>query len=448
MTIIFWIFTLLIMLAPLPFGMVYEMSQSIFTFLIFLMAIILCIYQAANRSISVVSVKHVAWESVAFFMVIGWAIVQILPITPAELHHPLWEEAERTLDLRGNGMISLAPGAGFFSLMRLSTYAGVFWIAMQLGRDRIQAKNFFDFFVLAGVLYAVYGIVMNFEGFQKILWAHKESGFVTGTLVNRNNFATYIGLALLCSVGAYLFRFREITHGLTGRDRIVFFLQTAFVKGMLRLSSIIILLGSLLMSLSRAGITFSLLSLGILFLLYLSLRSKHRVLYGPMTAILILALIIVISFNGDKFFQRISETTLKHDFRLKAYEQIWQAIQSAPIMGFGLGSFEQAFPFYADIETSQLTRAHNDWLEIIFELGWPGALLWFSLLTGLVLRCFWGVFRRERDHLYPLVGCCAGLLVGLHSFVDFSLQIPAIAASFAALLGIGVAQSYSSREFM
>jgi O-antigen ligase len=101
---------------------------------------------------------------------------------------------------------------------------------------------------------------------------------------------------------------------------------------------------------------------------------------------------------------------------------------------------------YADIETSQLTRAHNDWLEMIFELGWPGALLWFSALTALVLRCFLGVFRRERDRLYPLVGCCAGLLVGLHSFVDFSLQIPAVAATFAALLGIGVAQSYSSQE--
>jgi O-antigen ligase len=255
-----------------------------------------------------------------------------------------------------------------------------------------------------------------------------------------------MGLALLCSVGAYLFRFKGITQGRIGRDRMIIFLQTAFVKGMLRLSSIIILVGSLLMSLSRAGITFSLLSLAMLFLLYLSIRAKHRSLYGPMTAILILALIAIIFLNGDKFFYRISETTLEHDFRMKAYEQIWPAIWSAPIMGFGLGSFEQVFPMYADIETSQLTRAHNDWLEMIFELGWPGALLWFSLLSGLVFRCFWGIYRRERDQVFPLVACCAGLLVGLHSFVDFSLQIPAIAASFAALLGIGVAQSYSSQE--
>jgi O-antigen ligase len=446
MRIIFWIFTLLVIFAPLPFGMAYEMSQAIFSFIIMGLTVTLCSYHIMNGLSPAVSLCRVSWETTAFLIVMGWAVIQLLPYTPGEWWHPLWEEAGKALGKRIDGAISLSPGAGFQSLMRLSTYAGVFWIALQLGRDRIRAKNFFDVFVMAGVVYAVYGMVMNFEGFQKILWAHKESGFVTGTMVNRNNFATYMGLVLLCSVGAYLFRFRGITRGRTGRDRIVFFLQTAFVKGMLRLSSIVIILGSLLLSLSRAGITFSLLSLGILFLLYISIHGKHRRLYGPMTAILIVALIIVIFMNGDKFFQRICETTLEHDFRLKAYEQIWQAIQAAPLMGFGLGSFEQAFPMYANIETSQLTRAHNDWLEMVFELGWPGALLWFGVLTGLVWRCFWGLFRRERDHLYPLVGCCAGLLVGLHSFVDFSLQIPAVAASFAALLGIGVAQSYSSQE--
>ncbi|KKM69395.1 hypothetical protein LCGC14_1451270, partial [marine sediment metagenome] len=37
------------------------------------------------------------------------------------------------------------------------------------------------------------------------------------------------------------------------------------------------------------------------------------------------------------------------------------------------------------------------------------------------------------------------VLVGVHSMVDFSLQIPAIGATFALILGIGCAQSWSSR---
>jgi hypothetical protein len=34
--------------------------------------------------------------------------------------------------------------------------------------------------------------------------------------------------------------------------------------------------------------------------------------------------------------------------------------------------------------------------------------------------------------------------VGMHALVDFSLQVPAVATTYAALLGIGVAQSYRS----
>jgi hypothetical protein len=44
-----------------------------------------------------------------------------------------------------------------------------------------------------------------------------------------------------------------------------------------------------------------------------------------------------------------------------------------------------------------------------------------------------------------MVAVGATVLVALHSLVDFSLQIQAIALSYAMLLGVGVAQSESSR---
>jgi hypothetical protein len=39
-------------------------------------------------------------------------------------------------------------------------------------------------------------------------------------------------------------------------------------------------------------------------------------------------------------------------------------------------------------------------------------------------------------------------LLGVHSLVDFSLQMQAIAITFMALLGLGVAQSESSRQVL
>jgi hypothetical protein len=44
-----------------------------------------------------------------------------------------------------------------------------------------------------------------------------------------------------------------------------------------------------------------------------------------------------------------------------------------------------------------------------------------------------------------LVATSATVIVALHSFVDFSMQIQAVALTWTALLGAGVAQSWSSR---
>jgi hypothetical protein len=55
-----------------------------------------------------------------------------------------------------------------------------------------------------------------------------------------------------------------------------------------------------------------------------------------------------------------------------------------------------------------------------------------------------GVFQRRRDGIYPAIAVAATVLVGVHAVVDFSLQIPAVAVTYAAILGMGVAQSFST----
>jgi hypothetical protein len=64
----------------------------------------------------------------------------------------------------------------------------------------------------------------------------------------------------------------------------------------------------------------------------------------------------------------------------------------------------------------------------------------------LTFRCVLGAINRQRDSIAPIVATAAALLVGVHALVDFSLQIEAVALTFMALLGAGVAQSESSRR--
>jgi hypothetical protein len=52
---------------------------------------------------------------------------------------------------------------------------------------------------------------------------------------------------------------------------------------------------------------------------------------------------------------------------------------------------------------------------------------------------------RQENVTVPRVAVGAAFLVGVHALVDFSLQIQAVALTFMAVLGAGVAQSASSR---
>ena len=89
--------------------------------------------------------------------------------------------------------------------------------------------------------------------------------------------------------------------------------------------------------------------------------------------------------------------------------------------------------------------AHNSYLEALQGLGLIFGTLLIAAVMMLAVKCLKGATTRHA-HLTPLrvaAGVC--LLIGLHSLVDFSLQIQAVALTFAAILGAGVAQSESSR---
>ncbi|GIW56085.1 MAG: hypothetical protein KatS3mg082_2489 [Nitrospiraceae bacterium] len=128
--------------------------------------------------------------------------------------------------------------------------------------------------------------------------------------------------------------------------------------------------------------------------------------------------------------------------RIAAYTLALEMAGERPWLGHGYGSFEQAFLMHRD-ERFPLVfdKAHNTYLEHLVELGLPATIvLWLGplVLWGHLVA---GVFRRRRNQIFPLVGAAASLLVGLHALVDFSLQIPAVAVTFAVIFGAASAQA-------
>jgi O-antigen ligase len=90
-------------------------------------------------------------------------------------------------------------------------------------------------------------------------------------------------------------------------------------------------------------------------------------------------------------------------------------------------------------------KAHNTYLELASEYGIPTAVALVAAVTWVTIRCFQGSRERHRDQELSVVGFCASVVVGVHSLFDFSVEIPAVAATYAALLRVAWSQSFSSR---
>jgi O-antigen ligase len=161
-------------------------------------------------------------------------------------------------------------------------------------------------------------------------------------------------------------------------------------------------------------------------------------------------LLILIAINGDTLDSRIGQL-LASDAGDQIRFSLWAAtrrmIADAPWFGLGLGSFEDAYPLYASQTFPfAMDKAHCDYLEFAAGLGLPASVAWWAALIWITAICLRGVRRRRRNRHYAIAAIGASVLVAVHSSVDFSLQLPAVALLYAVLMGIGVAQSQSSRS--
>jgi O-antigen ligase len=155
------------------------------------------------------------------------------------------------------------------------------------------------------------------------------------------------------------------------------------------------------------------------------------------------------AISGDVVGKRLVRTFGATDLRFSIYDVTLDGISERPYLGMGAGTFEQVFAFIRPETFSHrgvIVRAHSTYLENALELGIPAAAALVLAVVLLALVCLRGVRRRRNDAYYPALGFAASVLVGLHSLVDFSLQIPAVSVTYAFVLGLACAQSWGSRE--
>ncbi len=460
---LFYLFLLVLVLAPVPLGSNREWSWTLCAALISSLALAWCALSLPAPERQSIRLNPVL--IVSFLLVCVWAIVQAGGFVPEHWKHPLWAMSSPLLAAgdatQFPGSISLAPDDSFTAVMRLLSYGLVFFLAFQWGRDRHRAKTTLQWLVLAGLAYAIYGLAVFWSG-SGGMFLFEDPGFrqdVRGTFMNRNHFATYAGLILLCAIS--LFYQRIALHGgpaspmpakgrvppgahITGRSERL----ERFVLQVWKPLIIILLLSTALILTHSRGGFFSTMVAGMVLLACFNYRRRIRST-GSLAVVGLAVGIAFIAFwlTSEVLLKRIDQTQFDDNLRFAAYQIITESTGDSPILGFGYGTFADSFRLYrTDIIDAYLDRAHNTYLENAFELGWPAALLLFTAIALACSICIRGLRRRGRDWVYPATGIAATVLVAVHSYFDFGLQIPAVAMTYAGILGISCAQSYPTSQ--
>ena len=440
-----------VLLAPLPFASNRPWAWSLWAVVIGVLILAWGAQTIRLRREPLLPLERIWPVAVLFAIPIVWAVAQTLPIWPASWSHPLWAIAADTLTTGTRPRISLAPNAAWVTIMRLLTYAGIFWLALQACRVRERARSVLTVFAIGGTVYAAYGLAAFFLTPEAILWFAKEAyrDSVTGPFINRNSFATYVGLTILATV-ALLARqlFHGMDDGMTKRVwRNILFDNLGKHETWIALAALLITATALLLTQSRAGLAST--AAGLLVLLAgLQFGGTVPAASRRAFAAVMVAVFVGLSvLSGSGTVSRLSDSRLQADARVGLFALTIDAIGDSPLLGHGLGAYPDLFQLYRTEAVSRhYTKAHNTYLENAAELGIPAAASLTAAVGGLGVISLFGIRRRRRDTIYPCLGVGATVLVGAHALAGFSLQIPAVAMSYALLMGLACAQSWSSRE--
>ena len=264
------------------------------------------------------------------------------------------------------------------------------------------------------------------------LWKPQWDWGVFGPYVSRNHFAGYLAMAIPVAVGfaaeSALQVRRSWAHRRSGWVALG---DPAGIAALRRGAAAMVLMVGLLASHSRGG----LLAFGAASLSLVALLRRWRAILLPLAA----AVLVIGLFWVDVETTRTAfETRGLRQSRLELWGDAARMFPRFPVFGAGFNAFGTSYTQYQTIARYEwYGEAHNEYLQALLDLGIVGAVLVAALLWWLLRAGVRAAAATPLD-----AGVLGAILAGcIHNVVDFNWQIPANAATFAALAGLTTRQA-------
>lgn len=450
------LFITLLAWAPFPLGGAIAWASGLQTMLIAACCILWCLGSINSPERLFKGSRILIIPGLLVAGTLLWAGVQLLADVPAGWGHPIWTMASEALAKPLGSHISINPWRTEAELIKLASYVMAVWLVFRMARRAETAKFLLNATIVIGALYAIYAFALYQSGFQQtdVFYSVKRGGgYVSGPFMLHNSFATYSGMvAIAATVRLFAEGSAAKSDRHEGRRWIQSILQFCSGRGAPILIAVLTSFSAVVASASRAGFAATLCGLVTIALVALLLtrgRQSFWPLMGAIAAASPIFLIVII--NGGDLANRVDQL-LASDAGDKVRYALWAASQrmiaDAPFLGLGLGTFEDAYPLYAtQFFPFVMDKAHCDYLEFAAGLGLAAATAWWLAilwLCGLFLRA---IIIRHRNRYFAIIALGASAIVAVHSSVDFSLQLPAVALLYATLLGLGLGQCQSSQTY-
>ena len=373
--------------------------------------------------------KQLLIITVATIAVIG---VQLIPL-PASLWAHLGPREQVADGFRALGMpvpsepLSLTPAVGLSSLLaiipslaiicamvRLRAYRPL-WLAVALVAG-----------TLAGIgLGALQVASSNVELSHWYLYPETSAGKAVGFFANADHMATLL-------VITFPFVAATVAAGRT--------------SSMQRYSALIAIAAGLWMVLvvgvalngSLAGYGLALPVIVASLLIILPSGSRFKLWIVGLAVILVMGSVVALETTSIGSGRIGAHATSAAQSRSEIFATTSHAAADFMPFGSGLGSFRTVYQLYEkpdQVTADYVVHAHNDYAEVVLELGVAGFALILIFLAWWVVAV-WRAWRTAEAGPFSRAAAIASAAVLIHSLVDFPLRTAAISACFGMCLAL------------
>ena len=400
------------------------------------------------------AVKAVDAPLVLVLTVLGSAILfQLLPLPV----HTLSAFSPHTVDLLHR--LNPAFAAGLTQWHAISVWPNDTFVAFVLyaslalllvGTVRLLSvtgsRRLVQALTVFGVILALIGIIQKplYTGAIYGLWSLDIGRMPFGPFVNRNHFAGWMLMALPLTLALLSGGIHCSMRGLKPgwRHKVLWFSSPEASQLILVAAAAVIMALSLMLTMSRSGITAFMLSLVIMasFVVRASDTRSRRL---ASTACFVLLVIIVVVWSGPEVLASRFAAGDWGEFnnRRGAWSDAWSVVRDFPLSGTGLNTYWAAALFYQRHELDHFfAQAHNDYVQMAAEGG--------LLLILPVIACIAIFVRNVSRTMYDGRGSMAWwlragavtslLAIACQETVEFSLQMPGNAVLFTIVCAIAL----------